>query len=173
MKFIFSLFLLAVGFALGFSAEYLVPDIIPTNIKMVEQKKVPVIGPVVSKERKKDSLLLTIDTDHGAMLATFNKKVDEINLLVSEGDTIELSPRRYEPFISNPKIKKVRKGRSGFQTSQAELPTLHPQKGIIEMPQKSDKEEPAQEEAMESSAAMIADEDVREEHVLPESGHSN
>ncbi len=68
-----------------------------------------VSGKVLAKRLKGNSLLLTVNTDEGAMLVTFKKKIDEIDLLVSPGDIIEFSYISYRPFLTDPVISRVRK----------------------------------------------------------------
>ncbi|MDH4164775.1 MAG: hypothetical protein OEW15_19110, partial [Nitrospirota bacterium] len=57
-------------------------------------------------------LLLTVGTTDGVLLATFTRKVDEINLLVNEKDAIEFTLPKYLPFIEDPKIVRVSRGQS-------------------------------------------------------------
>ncbi len=57
----------------------------------------------------RDRLLLTVQTSQGSFLVTFKKKVAEIDLLVQQGDTLTLALRRYEPFVDEPAIERVRR----------------------------------------------------------------
>jgi hypothetical protein len=66
-------------------------------------------GPVTAKQRQDERLLLTVSTRAGAILATFRKQVEEINLLVEEGDTVALDVPGYQPFMQNPEIIRVAK----------------------------------------------------------------
>lgn len=66
-------------------------------------------GLVVAKRLQDDRLLLTIESDQGATLATFTQRVPEIDLLVEEGDRVALGGTRYEPFIEDPQIRGVQK----------------------------------------------------------------
>ncbi|MBI2369318.1 MAG: hypothetical protein HYV08_03620 [Deltaproteobacteria bacterium] len=63
----------------------------------------------MAKQREEDRLLLTVLTPRGAILATFRQKVAEIDLLVDVGDTLTLGLPRYEPFLADPRIERVRK----------------------------------------------------------------
>ena len=100
-----------IGLVLGIGGTYLATHILgPYLPEMLQRKGELVEGRVVAKEEKAPVLLLTIDTSQGALLATFTKKVDEIALLVQEGDGVELFLRRYEPFVEDPRIKRVLKG---------------------------------------------------------------
>jgi len=64
-------------------------------------------GTVMAKEKKENALLLTVDTPQGALLATFTKKRDEVNLLVNEKDVVEFTLEKYTPFIDDPRITRV------------------------------------------------------------------
>lgn len=66
-------------------------------------------GEVIAKKRIDGALLLTVNTPEGATLITYKKKIDEIDLLVSVGDTIEFSHISYKPFLNDPVITRVRK----------------------------------------------------------------
>ncbi|MDA8099017.1 MAG: hypothetical protein M0042_05270 [Nitrospiraceae bacterium] len=61
--------------------------------------------------KKENALLLTVETPEGVLLATFSKKVDEINLLVNVRDAVEFSLPKYLPFIDDPKIIRVERER--------------------------------------------------------------
>ncbi len=66
-------------------------------------------GKVIAKKNLGNSLLLTVNTPEGATLITYKKKIEEIDLLVSVGDTIEFSHVSYRPFLKDPEITRVRK----------------------------------------------------------------
>ncbi len=66
-------------------------------------------GKVIAKKRLDGTLLLTVNTPEGATLITYKKKIEEIDLLVSVGDTIEFSHISYKPFLNDPVITRVRK----------------------------------------------------------------
>jgi hypothetical protein len=124
MKGLFFLFTLIMGIAIGVAGTYLAPDLIgPYLPEAIVGKSVIIEGKVVEKQLKQTSLLLTINTSEGALLATFKKRVEEIGLLVNEGDLVDLLLRRYEPFVENPGIKRVRKG-EGPMPIQPEETTL-------------------------------------------------
>lgn len=102
---------LLVGLAVGVSGTVLAPRLagpfLPQAIRGSVQS---VEGKVVAKRREQERLLLTILTAQGALLATFKTRVAEIDLLVEQGDTVTLALRRYDPFIEDPTIQRVRKG---------------------------------------------------------------
>ena len=66
-------------------------------------------GIVTHKQRDQDRLLMTVTTQDGTILATFQKQVAEIALLVDEQDSITLNVKHYEPFVNDPPILKVNK----------------------------------------------------------------
>ena len=69
----------------------------------------PTEGVVEEKRAEADRLLLTLVTEEGAVLSTFSQRVPEIDLLVSEGDTVGLSLDGYKPFVEDPEIVRVDK----------------------------------------------------------------
>ncbi len=106
--------LILVAFALGlgvgvagtllgprFAGPYL-PEVIRGKTELVE-------GIVARKQQEPDRLLLTVVSERGAILATFRKKIAEINLLVEEGDTVTLALSGYRPFVDDPRLERVRK----------------------------------------------------------------
>jgi hypothetical protein len=64
-------------------------------------------GTVIVKEKKGDTLLLTVSTPEGALLATFKQKTGEIDLLIKEKDEVQFTLPNYTPFIDDPKILRV------------------------------------------------------------------
>ena len=99
-----------VGLILGIlSAVFLPAYVRPYIPEWITGKMIAVKGTVSAKQKKADVLLLTVETPEGVLLATFNRKVDEINLLINEKDTIEFTLPKYLPFIDDPKIVRVAK----------------------------------------------------------------
>ena len=103
--------ILLVGIALGVVGTIFAPDVAgPYLHEAFRIKKAETIdGEVVRKLREGDRLLLTVQTSQGSFLVTFKKKVAEIDLLVQPGDTLTLALRRYEPFVDEPVIERVRR----------------------------------------------------------------
>ncbi len=103
--------ILLVGIALGVVGTIFAPDVAgPYLHEAFRIKKAETIdGEVVRKLREGDRLLLTVQTSQGSFLVTFKKKVAEIDLLVQPGDTLTLALRRYEPFVDEPAIERVRR----------------------------------------------------------------
>lgn len=101
------------GFILGFSAAVVVDLIAPELLTPYTQKFMPaapiesVKGTVVKKERESNRLLMTLSTPKGVLLATFTQKIDEIDLLISEGYQATIRLRTYSPFVENPVIERV------------------------------------------------------------------
>jgi len=75
----------------------------------VRGKQQTVSGPVTAKRLDGERLLLTVVTPEGATLATFTRRVNEIELLVEPGDTVTLAMPDYDPFLSDPEITRVMK----------------------------------------------------------------
>ncbi len=97
------------GLVLGILGMIFLPDYVRPYIPEWVTGKAPVVvkGTVTAKQKKENVLLLTVNTPEGVLLATFKKKVDEINLLVNEKDELEFTLPKYMPFIDDPKIIRV------------------------------------------------------------------
>lgn len=103
-----ALFLLGVG--LGLEAPFLISRYAQPYLPQFLQETVhPLTGTVTHKERQQDRLLMTITTQDGTILATFQKQVPEIDLLVEEQDSVTLDVKQYEPFVTDPPVIKVNK----------------------------------------------------------------
>ena len=102
----FALFLF--GLVLGILGTIFLPNVVRPYIpEWATGPTIVVKGTVVAKQKKEKVLLLTVNTAEGMLLATFSTKVDEINLLINEKDTIEFTLPKYTPFIDDPKIIRV------------------------------------------------------------------
>jgi hypothetical protein len=103
--------ILLIGIALGIAGTIYAPQLAGPYLPegFLVKKPETVEGEVVRKQREGDRLLLTVQTSQGTVLATFKKKVGEIDLLVQQGDTLTLALTRYEPFVDDPAIDRVRK----------------------------------------------------------------
>lgn len=96
------------GLALGVLCTIFLPKYVrPYLPESVMGKGTVVKGTVMAKEKKGNALLLTVNTSQGALLATFAKKGDEVNLLVNEKDVVEFTLEKYKPFIDDPNITRV------------------------------------------------------------------
>jgi hypothetical protein len=99
-----------VGLVIGVIGTFVVQPLLGRRLPEAVRGKYEVLeGPVTAKQMEGERLLLTISTRAGAILATFKKQVDEINLLVEEGDTVALDVPGYQPFMQNPDIVRVAK----------------------------------------------------------------
>ncbi len=99
---------LIAGILLGIAGTIYLPDAIrPYLPESFADKETLVRGIVLSKQRTAKTLLLTANTSQGAVLATITKGIDEVDLLVGPGDTIDFTLKTYNPFIYNPRITKV------------------------------------------------------------------
>ena len=109
-KFWSGLIIFVVGVGLGFSGQGLIPNSVSSYLPKALQVQNEVLeGLVVRKHREGDRLLLTVSTPRGALLATFQNQISEIDLLVDEGDRVTLGLVNYEPFVHDPSVKGVMK----------------------------------------------------------------
>ncbi|MDH4164430.1 MAG: hypothetical protein OEW15_17340, partial [Nitrospirota bacterium] len=89
---------LLIGIVAGILGTVFVPGYLrPYLPEWIAGKTVVVKGIVEAKQKKEKALLLTVGTTDGVLLATFTRKVDEINLLVNEKDAIEFTLPKYLP----------------------------------------------------------------------------
>lgn len=103
-------FVLLVGAAVGVVGALVIPDLARRHLpESIVGSGPGVAGTVIDKERGSDQLLLTVETRDGVVLVTFKKRVPEIDLLVQRGDRVTLDLGAYEPFVEDPKIRRVRK----------------------------------------------------------------
>ncbi len=99
---------LVIGIALGAGgAIYLPKALQPYLPDALAGRRTIIKGVVVAKEKKPASLLLTVNTPQGALLATLTRNVDETDLLIAAGDAIEFRVGKYDPFVGDPKILRV------------------------------------------------------------------
>jgi len=101
-------FILGLGLGLSgpmLAARYMDPYLPPFLKKPIH----PLEGSVTHKQRQQDRLLITITTQDGTILATFQKQVPEIDLLIEERDLVTLDVRKYEPFLNDPPVLRVNK----------------------------------------------------------------
>jgi len=110
MKFWHGTLLLLIGIALGAVLLAIGPRVAGPYLPEAFRGKVESVeGEVTRKQREPDRLLITVVTSRGAILATFKKKIPEVDLLVAEGDALTLALRRFEPFVEDPAIQSVKK----------------------------------------------------------------
>lgn len=114
------LWLLA-GLVLGAAAALLVPHYLAPYLPgPFGGDQLRVEGPVLAERLEGERLMLTVETEQGAMLATFREKTSEIALLVDEGDTVTLELRAYRPFVEEPTLVGVYKGRAPAAAERAD-----------------------------------------------------
>lgn len=98
------------GLGLGFSGPLLVSRYLdPYLPAFLKYTLHPLEGSVTHKQRQQDRLLITITTQDGTILATFQQQVQEIDLLIRERDLVTLDVRQYEPFVNDPPLLRVTK----------------------------------------------------------------
>ena len=124
MKFWVGTFIFVLGVVAGVSAVRFVPASVSPYLPTALQGQHEIAkGRVVRKHQENERLLLTVSTSRGALLATFTKQIDEINLLVEEGDEVTLGLAQYAPFVHDPVIKGVMKPDHLPPPSISDLPT--------------------------------------------------
>ncbi|NJL16123.1 MAG: hypothetical protein HC938_01930 [Nitrospira sp.] len=101
------------GLILGFISAVMMNLFAPELLDPYTRQFIPsdqiesVRGMVVKKQRDPARLLLTLSTSKGVLLATFTKKLEELDLLIAEGYTTTIRLRTYSPFVENPVIERV------------------------------------------------------------------
>ena len=114
---------LLVGLVLGVGGTILLPPAIePYLVSALRAPRRPVEGQVIGKQREEGHVLLKVQTDDALILATFTKRVPEIDLLVEQGDSIILELPNTGPFVDDPVIEPVTHPRS-IQPSDSGRPT--------------------------------------------------
>jgi len=110
MKFWIGVLIFLLGVGAGLTGVRFIPASVSPYLPGVLQGKQEIVkGEVVRKREKNERLLLTVSTPRGALLATFTQQIDEIDLLVEEGDEVTLGLTQYAPFVRDPLIKGVMK----------------------------------------------------------------
>ncbi|MEO8327964.1 MAG: hypothetical protein ABI618_19105 [Nitrospirota bacterium] len=98
------------GFGLGLSGPMLASQYLdPYLPDFLKDTRHPLEGSVTHKQRQQDRLLITITTQDGTILATFQQQVQEIDLLIEEQDLVTLDVPQYKPFIHDPPVIRVTK----------------------------------------------------------------
>lgn len=123
----FGVFVFLLGLALGIAGTILLPSHLqPYLPESLRSSETIVRGTVMAKQRKGNTLLLTVSTSEGAILATFEQKVDEVNLLIAPGDEIEFALEKYAPFVTDPRLQRVVMGERETVTGREGEPSNHP-----------------------------------------------
>ncbi len=98
------------GLGLGLSSPMLASRYLDSYLPaFLKDAMHPLEGSVTHKQRQEDRLLVTITTQDGSILATFQQQVPEIDLLIEERDMVTLDVPKYEPFIHDPTLLRVTK----------------------------------------------------------------
>jgi len=104
------LFLFLFGILVGFLVALLFrPLVQPAVSELLRDDADRTEGRVVGKRLQGKRLLLTVNAADVTILATFGDRVEEIDMLVEEGDLVTLGVGRYEPFVEDPPVLAVRK----------------------------------------------------------------
>lgn len=117
---------LLLGVLVGVAGTVLLPNLIaPILPDALRSAGESVRGTVADKKWKGDRLLLSIDAHRGAVLATFRKRTEELDLLIQEGDSVTLEVASTGPFADEPRLMQVKKfprGPAGPATPGADSP---------------------------------------------------
>ncbi len=140
-----------VGLLLGVGGTLFLPPLIrPYLPDALLPRGEEVSGPVLGKQREApDRLLITLQAQQGAILATFTEQVAEIDLLVGVGDTVTLGVEEYQPFVENPRFEGIRKassppaGSSGLDGSEPQM--MEPQTTDTQASESGDESQSADE----------------------------
>ncbi len=101
---------LLVGAGLGAAGTVYLPSMVdPYLPKELRIRARVVEGQVLNKQREPNRLLVKIQLEQGVILATYTKRVAEVDLLVEPGDTIALELRSGEPVVDEPPIERVKR----------------------------------------------------------------
>lgn len=122
-----SLLLFLLGLGLGVAVTLAGPRYLPELFRRTGEE---FTGEVLAKQVEEKSLLLTVQTPAGAILATFKKRMPEIDLLIAEGDTVTLRMNRYEPFVKDPAFTGVRKASSARGSEEDVAPVRQEVEGV-------------------------------------------
>jgi len=103
-----------IGLALGIAGTALPPRWLgPYLPEAGRPAQTLIVGEVVQKVEREAQVRLVVDTEWGALLATFtDEAADRVRLLVDEGDEVALVLTTYQPFLENPEVARVVKERS-------------------------------------------------------------
>ena len=82
------------GLGLGLSGPIQASRYIDPYVPIFSKKTIqPFEGLVIHKQRQQDRLLISVTTQDGTILATFQQQVQEIDLLIKERDLVTLDVR--------------------------------------------------------------------------------
>jgi hypothetical protein len=100
----------ALGVAVGVAGTLEGPRLAGPYLPEAWRGKVESVeGRVLRKQREPDRLLLTLVSDRGAILATFTRRIPELDLLIDPGDRVTLGLPVVRPFVENPVVERVQK----------------------------------------------------------------
>ena len=107
---------LLVGITAGVAGTRLLPSAAETYLPDLVMHVPLVEGRVVKKQREPDRLLLKVQTEHGPVLATFTRRVAEIDLLVEPGDVLLLRLPVDRTFVEDPAMERVKQSAAAAAT---------------------------------------------------------
>jgi hypothetical protein len=101
-----------VGLAVGILGTALLASrVAPYLSEAWRPKQTLIVGEVLQKVEQADRVRLVLETEWGALLATFTGEAGErVRVLVEEGDEVTFAMAAYQAFVDNPMIARVVKG---------------------------------------------------------------
>ena len=101
-----------IGLALGISGTVLLPLLLGPYLPGAwRPAQTLIVGEVLQKVEREAQVRLVVDTEWGALLATFTgEAAEKVRVLVDEGDEVAFVLGAYQPFVENPEITRVLKG---------------------------------------------------------------
>lgn len=100
---------LVIGVLLGVALSYYFPRYAGPYLEDIVSPDAALSGEVTDKVSESDRLVLKVSTEEGVLLASFQQKRNDVDILVDEGDSISLNADRYRPFLEEPTILSVEK----------------------------------------------------------------
>lgn len=101
-----------IGLALGIAGTVLLPRWLGPHLPDGwRPTQTLIVGEVLQKAEREEAVRLVVETEWGALLASFtNEAAEKVRLLVDEGDEVAFVLGTYQPFVDNPEIARVLKG---------------------------------------------------------------
>jgi len=101
-----------IGLALGIAGTAFLPLRLGSYLPAAwRPAQTLIVGDVLQKVEREAQVRLVVETEWGALLATFTDEAAErVRILVDEADEIAFVLPTYQPFLDNPEVARVLKG---------------------------------------------------------------
>ena len=113
------------GIVLGAVGALLAPRLAGPYMPVALAPEAPLAGQVVDKRVEPERVLLRVSSGDGLLLAIFTTDLEEVDLLVSRGDSVELRAG-YEPLLRDPVIARVRRDAAAPVSKEDAPPVAEP-----------------------------------------------